>query len=132
MLFSSTDSATELATICSIAEIFMCRYSRMMKSLNSALVPASAFLSCSRREFENIVGILFFAAGREFHIYEESHAPGRGNSICRTTASVASASLSGIECVHVHKSFIAWSSFRYFLTEIIQKTALIFPANVPG
>ena len=49
----------------------------------------------SRREFENIVGIyfLFFAAAREFHIYEESHAPGRGNVICRTTASVASSSL---------------------------------------
>ena len=74
----------------------MCRYSRMMKSSNSALVPASAFLStCSRREFENIVGIyfLFFAAGREFHIYEESHAPGLGNVICRTAASVTSASL---------------------------------------
>ncbi len=67
----------------------------MMKSSNPALVPASAFLStCSRREFENNVSIyfLFFAAGREFHIYEESHTPGRGDVICRTTASVASAS----------------------------------------
>jgi hypothetical protein len=67
----------------------------MVKSSNSALVPASTFLStCSRREFENIVGIFisFFAAGREFHIYEESHAPGRGDVIFRTTASVASSS----------------------------------------
>ncbi len=105
MLSLCTDSATELATICFIVEIFTCRYSRMMKSSNSALVPASAYLStCPRREFENIVGIyfLFFAAGREFHIYEESHAPGHGDVICRTTASVAS----GIECVHVHKRHI--------------------------
>jgi hypothetical protein len=28
--------------------------------------------------------------------------------------------------VHVHKSFIAWSTFRYFLTGIIQKTAWMF------
>ncbi len=61
MLSSCTDSATELATICSIVEIFLCRYSRMMKSSNSALVPASAFQStCSRREFENNVGIYFY------------------------------------------------------------------------
>jgi hypothetical protein len=68
----------------------------MMKSSNPALVPASAFLStCSRPEFENNVGIyfLFFAAGPEFQIYEESHAPGRGDVICGTKASVASASL---------------------------------------
>jgi hypothetical protein len=44
LLISSTDSDTELPTICSIVEIFMCRYSRMMKSSNSDLVPASAFL----------------------------------------------------------------------------------------
>jgi hypothetical protein len=78
----------------------------MMKSSNSALVPASAFLStCSRRLFENNFGIyyLFFAAGWAFHIYEESHTPGSGGVICRTTASVTS----GIECVHVHKSFFA-------------------------
>jgi hypothetical protein len=89
MLSLCTDSATELATICSVVEIFMFRYSRMMKSSNSALVPASA--TCSRREFENNVGIyfLFFAAGWEFHIYEESHAPGgHGDVICRITASM--------------------------------------------
>jgi hypothetical protein len=134
MLSSSTDSATELATICSIVEIFMCRYSRMMKSLNSALVPASVFLSkCSRCEFENIVGIyfLFFEAGREFHIYEESHAPGRGNVICRTTASVASASLlvSNV-CMHIRV-------FCMILISLLSdrnhtEDHLNVPANVPG
>jgi hypothetical protein len=67
------------------------------------------------REFENIVGIyfLFFAAGREFHIYEESHAPGRGNVICRTTASVASASLlESNVCMYIRdKISFQWSSF---------------------
>ena len=44
------------------------------------------------REFENIVGIYFFIfCGRQGISY--SHAPGRGDVICRTTASVASASL---------------------------------------
>ncbi len=122
MLSLRTDSATELATICSIVEIFMCRYSRMMKSSTSELVPASAFLStCSRREFENNVGIyfLFFAAGREFHIYEESHAPGHGDVICRTTASVASASLlvSNV-CVYI-RDIIHFHSL-HFLSNLLR------------
>ncbi len=37
--------------------------------------------------------IFYFEAGREYHIYEESHVPDCGDVICRTTASVASASL---------------------------------------
>ncbi len=57
--------------------------------------------------------------------YEESHAPGCGDVICRTKASVAS----GIECVHVHN--------RFFLILLLPdrnhiEVSLNFPANVLG
>jgi hypothetical protein len=78
VLSSSTDSATELAKICSIIEIFMCRYSRTMKSSNPPLAPASTFLSaCSRCVFENNVRIFFLRGLPGNYISEESHAPGR-------------------------------------------------------
>ncbi len=127
MLSSCTDSATEFATICSIVEIFMCRYSRLMKSSNSALVPASAFLSTCFVNSKALLAFIFYfcARPRISHLWRVTRAWLRrchlqNHSLRRFCQP------SGIECVHVHKSFIAWSSFRYFLTGIIQKTAWMF------
>ena len=106
MLSLCTDSATELATICSIVEIFTCIYSRMMKSSNPALVPASAFLStCSRREFENNVGIYFFIfCGRPgiSNLWRVTRAWPRRCHL-RNQSFRRFCQPSGIECVHVHK-----------------------------
>ncbi len=84
--------------------------SRMMKSSNPSIVPASVSASCVHIPVSLLLGCIrkqrwhfyfyFLAAGRAIHISEESHAPGRGDVLCRTTASVS------IESVHVHRDLV--------------------------
>jgi hypothetical protein len=71
-----------------------------------------------------------FSASK-IHIYEESHAPGRGDIICRTTASVTSASLlvSNV-CMYIRDFCMIPISILSDRNHTEDR--LNVPANVPG